>query len=265
MIRFDLTEYTSLAKEEYFSYDEIPDKLETAIKNELVSEFPQLTEKSFMTDMISDLVKAEKRKVVFIIDEWDALIRESNSASAEEKYLSFLRRLFKNDTFTSNCIAAAYMTGILPIKKVKSQSAISDFKEFTVLNPGKFANFIGFDETDIKAICDRYDMDFEQMKKWYDGYTFGNVSGIYNPYSVMNAVIDGEYGSYWRQSSSAESLESLIGMDFDGLQESVAELISHEEIPVNTRTFRNDLQNFAAKDDVLSAYFNDTSRLSYFR
>ena len=252
VIRLDMTEFTSLAKENHFSFDEIPDRIECAVKKELLDEYSQLTDSPFLTDVISDLVKLRKTRVIFIIDEWDAPIRESNSYTAEEKYLSFLRRLFKNNTFTSECIAAAYMTGILPIKKIKSQSAISDFREYTALAPGKFAEYIGFNESDIHMICNKYGLDFEKMKQWYDGYTFGNAADIYNPYSVMCAADLKQYGSYWKKTSAAGSLAEYLDMNFEGLQDEIIRLIRGEEIKVDTDEFQNDFATFTSKDDVLT-------------
>ena len=247
-----MTEFTSLAKEAHFSFDEIPDRIENAVKEELLNEYSQLTDKPFLTDVISDLVKIRKTRVIFIIDEWDAPIRENNSYTTEEKYLSFLRRLFKNNTFTSECVAAAYMTGILPIKKIKSQSAISDFREYTALAPGKFAEYIGFNENDIRLICNKYGLDFEKMKQWYDGYTFGSAADIYNPYSVMCAADLKQYGSYRKKTSAAGSLAEYLDMNFEGLQDEIIRLIRGEEIMVDTDDFQNDFTTFTSKDDVLT-------------
>ena len=141
---------------------------------------------------------------------------------------------------------------LLPIKKVKSQSAISDFKEYTALNPGRFAKYIGFDENDVKSICEKYGMDFDKMKWWYDGYTFGNISQIYNPYSVMNAVEFEKFGSYWRKTSAVDSLTEYIDMNYDGLQEDIIRLVKDEEISVETADYQNDFKNFVTKDDVLT-------------
>lgn len=82
-------------------------------------------------------------KFIVIIDEWDAIIREArHDAKVQSAYFNFLRELFKNGNFTPFAIAAAYMTGILPIRKDGSQSAISDFNEYAVLNPGRFSDYI---------------------------------------------------------------------------------------------------------------------------
>lgn len=98
------------------------------------------------------------------------------------------------------------MTGILPIKKDGSQSAISDFLEYSILDPGKFSEYTGFTEREVRALCAKYQMHFEEAKKWYDGYDFSEVGAIYNPYSVMQAVRNKKLGSYWQKTSAAESL-----------------------------------------------------------
>lgn len=79
-------------------------------------------------------------KFVMVIDEWDAPIRENPEVQRE--YLEFLRSLFKSSGTTAKIFAAAYMTGILPIKKNGYQSAISDFREYTMIKPRKFARSV---------------------------------------------------------------------------------------------------------------------------
>ena len=91
------------------------------------------------------------------------------------------------------------MTGILPIKKDGSQSAISDFEEYSMLEPGGFAKYVGFIENEVKAECEKLGRSFESMKRWYDGYTIGECKSVYNPYSVMQALVTGKYKSYWKK------------------------------------------------------------------
>ncbi len=185
-----------------------------------------------------------------IIDEWDAPIRET--PESEQDYLRFLRMLFKSSGTTSRIFAAAYMTGILPIKKDGSQSAISDFQEYSVLDPLEYAKYVGFTEEEVKEQCGKHHKSFDSMKQWYDGYTVGNCRSIYNPYSVMQAVANGKYKSYWKKTSAAETLMTYIDMDQDGLQDDIARLIAGESIVVDTDSFQNDVETFTCKDDVLT-------------
>lgn len=252
VINLDITGFISEASRMDMPLSNVPNMIADAVYRELTESYPELDGKS-LTDAMIGCVEKSGREFVFIIDEWDALIREAKSDTAvQKKYLNFLRGWFKNSSFTPKVVAAAYMTGILPIKKDGSQSAISDFREYTILNPGRFVEFTGFTERDVRMLCGKYGMDFEEVRQWYDGYDFPGYGAIYNPYSVMCAMQDQECCSYWRKTSAAESLMSYINMDFEGLQEIIARLISGEEIEVRTDRFENDFETFKSKDDVLT-------------
>ena len=223
------------------------------IRSELIESYPSLERYDDVSKCIKECVKETKTKFVFIIDEWDAVIREAKDDTATQKaYLNLLREWFKNGNFTDDVVAAAYMTGILPIKKDKSQSAISDFDECTMIETGDFSVYTGFTEEEVKALCDTYGMSFDEAKKWYDGYTFSDSYSIYNPYSIMRAMRNRVFRSYWQHTSAAENLETLININKDGLQEDVLKLIAGEQIVVNTKKFKNDFTSFSSKDDVLT-------------
>ena len=228
-------------------------RIKELINQEIQNNFPDIPYYEDVSDAILAVTAKTNKKFVFIIDEWDAVIREAKEDTVAQKaYLDLLREWFKNGNFTSQAIAAAYMTGILPIKKDKGQSAVSDFDEFTVLEPGEYSEYIGFTENEVRNLCDRYNMSFEKAKQWYDGYTFSETQSIYNPYSIMKAMQKRMYRSYWQQTSAAENLETLININKDGLQEDILKLIAGEQIVVNTSRFKNDFATFTSKDDVLT-------------
>ncbi len=128
------------------------------------------------------------RKFFVIIDEWDALFREAKSnEKVQHAYIQFLRSLFKSGQ-TSQMISGAYMAGILPIKKYGTQSALTDFCEFSMLEPGVLAEFVGFTESEVNGLCEKHGLDFDEARKWYDGYWFEGVGHVYNPKSIMEAV-----------------------------------------------------------------------------
>ena len=228
-------------------------RIKELINQEIQNSFPDIPYYEDVSDAILAVTAKTKKKFVVIIDEWDAVIREAKEDTAAQRaYLDLLREWFKNGNFTSQAVAVAYMTGILPIKKDKCQSAVSDFDEFTVLEPGEYSEYIGFTENEVRNLCDRYHMSFEKAKQWYDGYTFSETQSIYNPYSIMKAMQKRVYRSYWQQTSAAENLETLININKDGLQEDILKLIAGEQIVVNTNRFKNDFANFTSKDDVLT-------------
>ena len=252
VINLDITGFVSEATTMDLPLLNVPNMIADAVYRELTESYPELEGKSLGDAMIGCVEKSGK-EFVFIIDEWDALIREAKGDRAvQKKYLNFLRGWFKNSSFTPRVVAAAYMTGILPIKKDGSQSAISDFIEYSILDPGGFAAYTGFTEGEVRRLCASYGMNFEDARKWYDGYDFSDIGPVYNPYSVMLAMRKKKFGSYWQKTSAAESLMTYINMDFEGLQEIVSRLISGEEIEVDTDDFENDFETFKSRDDVLT-------------
>lgn len=224
--------------------------LSEKIIEELAEAYPALKTGNELPSAMLHAVELTGRKFIMIIDEWDAPIRETPEIRNE--YLEFLRTLFKGSGTTSKIFAAAYMTGILPIKKDGSQSAISDFQEYSMVFPGEFASYVGFTESEVHQLCLEYDCDFSEMKQWYDGYTLNGTDSVYNPNSVMKAVYHRRFHSYWTETSAAESLMGYISLDFDGLSGTIARLLGGVEVSVDTNGFSNDLITFRNRDDVLT-------------
>lgn len=227
--------------------------MKRSIVRELTEEYPELEEAEGFLATLAKTVELTGNKFIVIIDEWDAPIREcGKQGNVQKSYLEFLRSLFKNSGVTDKVFAAAYMTGILPIRKNGSQSAISDFKEFSVLDPGQYAEYTGFTEDEVLGLCDSFHMDFEKARAWYDGYTFDKIRSVYNPYSVISAMQSGKFRSYWKRTSAAEALLTYIDMNEAGLQDDIVRLVSGETIEVDTENFENDFETFKSKDDVLT-------------
>ena len=253
VIYLDIAGFISDVTRQDGSIKKVVNKIADSIHSELISEYPELKDKTGLSDCMIAYTEVTQMKFVFIIDEWDAVIREAKDDEQTQKaYLNLLREWFKNGNFTSKAVAAAYMTGILPIKKDGFESAVSDFDEYSVLETYEFAPYAGFTEDEVRNLCQKYQMDFHKAKEWYDGYTFGNYHSVYNPYSVMQAMKRKTFKSYWRKTSTAENLETLININKDGLQEDILKLIAGEQIVVNTNRFKNDFATFTSKDDVLT-------------
>lgn len=191
------------------------------------------------------------KKFIVIIDEWDVLIRdEPGNTKAQEDYINFLRAMFKG-TEPTKYIQLAYLTGILPIKKEKTQSALNNFDEFTMIEATDLAQYVGFTEEEVKELCEKYDKDFEKVKKWYDGYLLEDYQ-VYNPKAVVSTLLKGKFRSYWSETGSYEVIIPLINMDFDGLKTAIIEMLSGAAVKVNTTTFKNDTVSFKSRDDVLT-------------
>lgn len=209
------------------------------------------SEVASLPDALSRVREKTGRKFVIIIDEWDVLIRDASAdTKIQNEYISFLRGLFKGVEPTKY-IALAYLTGILPIKKEKTQSALNNFNEFTMLSPGPLAQFIGFTEDEVQRLCSTYHRDFGEVKRWYNGYLL-NGQQIYNPRAVVSVMQWQEFRSYWSETASYDAIVPLINMDYDGLKTAVIEMLSGASVKVNTATFKNDTANINSKDDVLT-------------
>ena len=189
---------------------------------------------------------------IVIIDEWDAIFRENIfDESGQQTYIRLLRGLFKGEQ-SKDFIRLAYLTGILPVKKYKNESSLNNFREFTMVNPKHLSEYIGFTEDEVEELCKMYHMDFAEMARWYDGYAFRRVKHVYNPNAVVNAMLDGEYDNYWTNTASYESLKDYILMNFNGLRDSVVEMLTGGKCTVDTRTFQNDMTSIRNRDDVLT-------------
>ena len=185
---------------------------------------------------------------VFIIDEWDCIFRVHKSdATSQTAYLDFLRNLLKDKSY----VALAYMTGILPIKKYGEHSAINVFYEYSMTDASPIEEFTGFTEQEVQQLCEQYNMPFSETKKWYDGYCVDGVS-IYNPKSVVEAMLRGKFNNYWTKTETYEALKVYIDLNQDGLRDKIVQMIAGEKVSVNPDKFQNDMTTFHSADDVLT-------------
>lgn len=232
------------------NYETVVPYLSEKIIEELKTAYPEMNMSNELPASMISVAEITGNKFIMIIDEWDAPIREN--PSVQQTYLEFLRTLFKSSQTTAKIFAAAYITGILPIKKDGYQSAISDFKEYTMIKPRKYGEYVGFTEEEVADLCIKNSTDFHAMKRWYDGYFFRGVGSVYNPNSVIQAIHNSDFDSYWTETSAAESLLDYISKGYAGLTKTIAELIGGIEAEVNTNGFANDLVTFKGRDDVLT-------------
>ena len=124
-----------------------------------------------------------------------------------------LRGLFKNNAAKSY-VRLAYLTGIMPIVRIKGQSAVNNFMEYTMTNPMDLAQDIGFTEEEVFSLCKRFNVDFEQMKEWYNGYDL-NGTAMYNPLSVVRAISAKRFGQYWTVTGTYGDIDDLINKNFE--------------------------------------------------
>ena len=227
------------------------DILTKSIVRELKEEYPNcaISSPEFLDLTLQEVYNYSKVPFVFVIDEWDCIMREKKEdPDSLKQYLEWLKAIFKDKPY----VGLAYMTGILPVKKYGSHSALNMFTEYSMTEPLNLGQYIGFTENEVKTLCSRYHADFAAVKRWYDGYLLDDYH-IYNPKAVVNAMLRGRLQSYWSQTGTYQTIKTLIDMNFAGLRTAIIDMLAGNSVAVNTNFFQNDMISFASKDDILTA------------
>ena len=250
VIRVDMTDFTTRFRGE----KDIVRKIQNKIIDAVLKEIPQINREQD-DDLMEILIRISNstgERFVIIIDEWDAILREMGTDDdIVTAYVDLLRRLFKGSN-SNSVFAGAYLTGILPIKKYNTESALNNFCEYTMIRPGKMSESLGFTHEEVKMLCEKHGLDMTEMESWYDGYRIGKATRMFNPYSVMKAINNEEYGSYWTTTGAYDSVKTYIQMNFDGLKDNIIRMLAGESVYVDTTEFLNDMHIIRSKNDVLT-------------
>ena len=251
VIYLDITDFTT--RGDLKTIDIVP-TIQMKIVSEVLSAYPDI-QREDDDDLMDVLVKVSLRydmKFIMIIDEWDAICREAlGDEEAMNKYVNLLRRLFKGSA-SAQTFAGVYMTGILPIKKYETQSALNNFIEYSMVEPVDMGQYFGFTKKEVQELSVRHDMDYDELEKWYDGYQLGDIPSIFNPNSVMRAVNSRRCRSFWAATGSFDAISSYINMNYNGLRDDIICMLSGGRVTVDPTGFQNDLSVIRSKDDVLT-------------
>lgn len=249
--------------------DDVPQMLQIMSEQiiaEVMEAYPEckFTDQKNIFRVLSKAYAHSKRKFVVLIDEWDCLFREKpHDEEGQKRYLNFLRDWLKDKEY----VALAYMTGILPIKKYGKHSALNMFREFSMENAGPLTEFTGFTDDEVKALCGKFNMDYDQCKAWYDGYrmyySYGSVENgkpvirqklyeIYSPWSIVEALTNQKFANYWNKTETYEALKNYIMLNMDGLKDTIISLLAGNKKSTNVEKFSNDMATFKSVDDVLA-------------
>ena len=244
VIYLDMTEFAD-NKDNGNKYLE---NLNTNVVSELKDTYRDFFDKD-KSYSLPEAIRCLKKRFIFIIDEWDFVFREyPNNSTLQENYIDLLRALFKGAG--ERFVELVYMTGILPIARYNTQSALNNFSEYTILNPGKFAKYYGFTEDEVKTLCERYKLDFETTKFWYDGYKVGEYE-LYNPNSIIELINHGTYKSYWSATAAYDLVKEAINLNFEGLKDDIIKLCSGTSIRIyDIESFNTAEKNFPNKDSI---------------
>jgi len=250
VIYLDITIFTTVHKND----PQIVQIIKDSIQKEVREMFPNVPsdESDGLMETLLRVAESTGERFVMIIDEWDAICREfENVPHVMDDFVNLLRRMFKGGD-TSQVFVGVYMTGILPIKKYKTESALNNFREYSMTQPGPLAASFGFTAQEVKALCTKHQMSHEEMAEWYDGYKIGNEPSVFNPYSVMEAIYNHKCSSYFKNTGAFTAVSSYIQMNYDGLKDDIIKMLVGGRCHVNVTKFQNDMSVINSKDDVLT-------------
>ena len=249
VIYLDITSFVTR-----FHEDDIVGKIDKALREDVMKVYPQVEtrEDDDLMDGLIRITAATGEQFVFIIDEWDAICREFKpGTSAMDRYVNWLRRMFK-EVNASNVFAGVYMTGILPVKKYKTESALNNFIEYSMVEPRRMAQYFGFTKEEVRTLAEKHGMDFDELVKWYDGYQIGDETSMFNPNSVIQAIDAGRCRSFWASTGAFDAVANYIHMNYEGLKDNIIQMLAGGRCKVNTTKFQNDMSVVRSRDDVLT-------------
>ena len=220
----------------------------------------EIPDNDSLAQSILRIYSATGETFVMIMDEYDVLVREQVSEELFADFLRLLNGLFKSSTLRP-AISLAYLTGILPIVRDKVQSKLNNFEEYTILDAMELSEFVGFTETEVQELCKEHGIDFEECRRWYDGY-HQNGYEIYNPESVVKSIRHSRFGNYWGKTSSYQVISDRIRQNFSGTKDDVVRMIAGEDVGVNVSSYMNKMDAFHTRSDLFT-YLLHVGYLAY--
>ena len=231
------------------TYDDYIERIKTNIRRDIVEKYPHIDVDKYFS--ISDMLESLNDKFIFILDEWDYIFSNNLYEENQNDYLEFLRDILKDQPYVS----LAYMTGVLPIKKYSSGSALNMFDEFTFLKDRKYGEYFGFTEKEVIKLCKKNgELDFEELERWYNGYLTVKGIQIYNPRSVVKALQNSYCESYWTNTGAMDEVAEYLKYNTLEIREDVIEMVSGNEIDIHIdEEFRAGQKAPKTKEEIYSA------------
>ncbi|MDE5931234.1 MAG: ATP-binding protein [Lachnospiraceae bacterium] len=204
------------------AYADYMELIKGTIKDDIEEIYPELRNEKFRS--LPDLLAATGDEFIFIIDEWDYIFSHDLYKENQGDFLEFLRYLLKDRPY----VALAYMTGVLPIKKYSTGSALNMFDEYTMLNDSFFDEYFGFTEKEVEELCSRQmKLSLEEIAEWYNGYRTDDGGKIYNPRSVILALLNGKCRSYWTRSGKMDEVLFFLKYNIGEVRDDVVKMVNH--------------------------------------
>ena len=238
---------------EYKTFDEYMDGFISQLILDLKDEFPnaKINDNDALGKIFEDIYTQTGESFIFILDEWDYIFNNNLfEPENREEFLEFLKKLLKDKPY----VELAYMTGVLPIAKYSSGSALNMFKEYNILNDKKYCKYFGFTLEETKKLCAKQnEVTFEELKNWYDGYKTYSGDDIFNPRSVVYALSDGICQSYWTNTGPMDEISYYIENNVEEVRNDIVQMISGISVNIHLEGYSAEQVNLNTRDEILSA------------
>lgn len=254
----------------YIAFNELPDtcrtygeyilRIKKILLDDLVREFPnaEIDHEMAVWDALNRILELEEEvKFVFVLDEWDYIFHRSFVTESDKReYIGFLSNLLKDQPY----VELAYMTGILPIAKYSSGSELNMFLEYTMVSEEKYCEYFGFTEKETDELYIRYlehtkepKITREGLRIWYDGYHTMSGKRVYNPRSVVTALMNNNLGNYWTSSGPYDEIFYYIKNNIDDVRDALALMMAGEAVPARIREYAATSMNLITREEIFSA------------
>jgi len=234
------------------TYDDFINRYKKLLFEDIEELWPNINidKNSALSDVFNKISKETGEGFIFIIDEWD-FIFNNNLFSKEDrdKYLLFLKDLLKDRPYVELC----YMTGVIPISKYSTGSALNMFDECTFLNDIEYYSFYGFTTEEVENLCKKQDkLSMDELREWYDGYKIQGID-LYNPRSVVYALRKGFCQSYWTNTGPMDEIMYFINNNVTDVKKDIISMISGEPVYIQLEGYGTENLSLETRDEILSA------------
>lgn len=242
------------------SFEQYISRIEDRLIRDLKKEYPTVSiqEDDAVWDVLTEIYTADPAiQFIFILDEWDFIFHRDFVTDADKKmYVLFLSSLLKDKPY----VRMTYMTGILPIAKYSSGSELNMFMEYDMSAESRFSTYFGFTDTEIDMIYQRYlthtahpAVTRDGLREWYDGYYVFSGERLYNPRSVIGALVNNNLGNYWTSSGPYDEIFYYIEKNVAEVREDLAVMVSGCAVSAKIREYAATSMDLKTKDEIFSA------------
>lgn len=242
------------------TYEQYINRIEKKLFNDLCAAFPEYTfdPEDAIWDILKEIYESkESAQFIFVLDEWDYIFhRDFITDTDKAAYLEFLNNLLKEKAY----VAFAYMTGILPIAKYSSGSELNMFLEYTMISETRFSTSFGFTENEVDELYKRYITENpapaitrEGLRTWYDGYQTCCGKRVYNPRSVVSALLNNRLGNYWTSSGPYDEIYYYVQKNTADVRDDLALMIAGEPVYAKIYEYAATSMQLITRDEILSA------------